>query len=106
MFMTQVTLVAAEEQGAPNEVGEDERAEVADVGGGVDGRAAAVHAHVTGLERLERLDGTAERVAELQTHRDTTLTRQDALMTRPAPSSPLRLAVAALTDTRAALERR
>ena len=35
---------------------------------------------------LERRGRAAERVLELEAHQGTTLTRQDALMTRPAPS--------------------
>ena len=91
---------ALEEQHAAQQVGKDEGAEVAHVGGGVDGRAAGVHADVSRLERLERLQAATEGVAEAQAHRDARVTRQVALMARPAPSSPDRLPVMALTETR------
>ena len=48
MFMTQVTVVAAPAQVADEQVGEQERAEVADVGRSVDGRAARVDADPAG----------------------------------------------------------
>ena len=50
---------AAVAQVADEEVGEQERPEVADVGRAVDRRPAAVDPDVAGLERLERLEVAA-----------------------------------------------
>ena len=54
MFMTQRHRVAAPAQVADEQVGEQERAEVADVGRSVDRRPAGVDPDVVALERLER----------------------------------------------------
>ena len=54
MFMTQVTGVAAPAQVPDEQVGEQERAEVADVGRTVDRRAARVDADAVVVERDER----------------------------------------------------
>ena len=48
---------------ATQQVAEQERAEVADVGRAIDRRPAAVHADVAGLERLNVLERAAEGVA-------------------------------------------
>ena len=61
--------VALPGQVAAQQVGEQEAPEVADVGGRIDRRAAAVHAHVRRVERLERLERAAQRVPEAQRHR-------------------------------------
>ena len=53
---------------AAQQVGEHEAPEVADVRRRVDRRTAAVHPTSPGLERLERLQGAAERVAEREAH--------------------------------------
>ena len=85
---------------AAQQVGEEEAAEVADVRGRIDGRAAAVHADRARLERLEGLQRAAERVAErrrlIAPPRRRSRSRE---IIRPAPSSPARLPVAALTET-------
>ena len=67
MFMTHVTRQAALAQVADEQVGEQERAEVADVGRAVDGRAAAVDAG-RGRARAARTAGSrpSERVAEAE----------------------------------------
>ena len=61
-FMTHVTRRPAVAQVADEQVREQERAEVADVGGPVDRGAAAVDPDVPGLQRLERADLPGERV--------------------------------------------
>ena len=55
-------------QVSPDEVIEEESAEVADVRVVPHRRAARVHAHVAVLERLELFLGTRERVVESQRH--------------------------------------
>ena len=55
---------AVVEQRPPDEVGEQVGAQVADVGVAVDRRAARVHPHAARLERLDRLDGRVQRVAQ------------------------------------------
>ena len=49
---------------APDEVGEQERAQVPDVGVAVDGRPAGVHPDPVAVAGLDGLDCTAERVPE------------------------------------------
>ena len=56
--------VALPEQVAPGQVGEHEAPEVADMRRRVDRRPAGVHAHVRRVDRLEGLQGAAQRVAE------------------------------------------
>ena len=92
MFMTQRDRVALPGQVAAGQVGEQEAPEVADVGRRVDGRAAAVHAHV----RRRRAARTARArhpgcCGSWSVMRATTPTSAVALMVRPAPSSPDRL---------------
>ena len=60
--------IAGPLQVAAQHVAEQERAEVADVGWAVDGRPAAVHADVAGLDRLEILELAAEGVGQMQRH--------------------------------------
>ncbi len=62
------------EQRAADEVGQQVAAEVADVGEAVDGRSAGVHPDPAGLERLDRLDLAAERVAKAE-HRTSSWAR-------------------------------
>ena len=93
---------AAPAQVADEQVGEQERPEVADVGRPVDRRSAAVDADVAGLERLERLRAAAVSVSCSRTlicppRPIGTADRRGAEMPRPAPSSPARLPVDALT---------
>ena len=59
---------AVVEQGAPDQVGEEVAAQVADVGVAVDGRAAGVHPDAARLERLDRFDPPAQGVAEVERH--------------------------------------
>ena len=58
-------------QRPPDQVGKEIAAQVADVGVAVDGRAAGVHPHPAGLERLDGFDPSSEGVAEAQRHQDT-----------------------------------
>ena len=99
-FMTHVTAQAAVAQVADQEVREQERPEVADVGRAVDRRPAAVDPDVTGLQRLERADLARERVLEADRHAAVrSVATARAEIDRPAPSSPARLPVEALTLT-------
>ena len=61
-------LDAVVQHGAPDQVGEQERAEIADVGVPVDGRAARVHAQPAGLDRLDGHDRPRQRVPESEGH--------------------------------------
>ncbi len=63
-------VVAGKFERAADEVGEDERAPVADVREVIDGRAAAIHADffAGGIERREFLDGAGQRVEQFQGH--------------------------------------
>ena len=93
MFITQRDPEAAVAQVAHEQVGEQERPEVADVGRPVDRRAAAVDPDVARLQRLERprlpvsvswsrtVTGSAPAIATAA-----------AEMPRPAPSMPLQVA--------------
>src|SRR5262249_62314621 len=56
-------------QQAEQDVEDDDRARVADMGEVVDRRAAHIHAHVRGIERPERTLLTRERIVELELHR-------------------------------------
>ena len=58
------------QQGPPEDVGEQVRAQVADVGVPVHGRAARVHPDAPGLQWHDRLHGPGEGVAEAQGHPD------------------------------------
>ena len=61
-FITWVTLEAARAQEAPQDVLEDERAEIADVREVVDRGAAGVHVHLARMQRHEGLLAAAERI--------------------------------------------
>ena len=69
MFITQVTWQAAPAQVADQEVGEQERPEVADVGRSVDRRAARVDPDPVGPQRDERPGLAGQRVVEADRHR-------------------------------------
>ncbi len=69
MFWTWKTSRPWYEQRAADEVGQQERAQVADVRPAIDGRTAGVDAGPARLERLDRLDLPRERVAKAQRHR-------------------------------------
>src|SRR5579859_3634013 len=56
--------IAEVDQGAAQDVREEEAAQVADMRVAVDGRATGVDAHEAGNVRLERLDAAAQRVVE------------------------------------------
>jgi hypothetical protein len=56
------------EDDAPDEVGEKERPEVADMGIAVDGRSAGVHPEAPAVARLQGLDGSCQGVAESESH--------------------------------------
>ena len=71
-------------QVAHQQVGEQERAEVADVGGSVDRRAAAVDADLAGLDRVERPDVARERVLEADGHAPPRTVRDGPRRDRPA----------------------
>ena len=58
------------DEGPADQVGQQVRAQVPDVGVPVDGRAAGVHPDTPGLERHDRLDGPGQGVAEAQGHPD------------------------------------
>ena len=89
-------------QVADEQVGEQERPEVADVGRPVDRRPAAVDADVTRLEGDELALLPAQRVEQAEAHRTgTTTATARAATARPAPSSPRRFPVEALTFTAA-----
>ena len=60
---------AVVQQHAPDEVRQQERAEVADVGVAVDRRAARVHPDATRLQRLDRPHLAGQRVAQAESHR-------------------------------------
>ena len=91
---------AAVAQVADQEVREQEGPEVADVGRAVDRRAAAVDPDVAGLERLEGAGLARERVLQADRHAAVrSVATARAEMERPAPSSPARLPVEALTLT-------
>ena len=62
--------VAAPAQVADEQVGEQERAEVADVGGTVDGRAARIDTDPVGAQRLERSRLARQRVVEADASSD------------------------------------
>ena len=94
--------VAAPAQVADEQVGEQERAEVADVGRPVDGRAAGVDPDGRRLERLERRGSrrSACRRSRSVTRPSLERSRSPAReIARPAPSAPSRLPVDALTFT-------
>ena len=59
---------AVVEDGATDQVGEEERPEVADVGVAVDGRAAGVHPEAPAVARLDGFDGAGQGVAETERH--------------------------------------
>ena len=103
MFMTQVTRSAAPAQEADEEVGEQERAEVADVGRAVDRRAAAVDAG-RGRSRAARAAGsrpTACRGGGRHRRRPPASPRRSGGDRRARrPRHPSRLPVEALTLTR------
>jgi len=63
-------VVAGEFERAADEVGEDERAPVADVRVVINGRAAAIQPDffAGGIQRRELLDGARERVEQFQGH--------------------------------------
>ncbi len=61
-------LDAVVEEHAPDQVGEHERPEVADVGEAVDGRAARIHPDAATVRRENRLNGPAEGVPEAEGH--------------------------------------
>jgi hypothetical protein len=61
-------LEALDLEPAPQRVGEDVRAEVADVRPPVDGRSAVVHAHHARLEGLEGLLATGQGVVDDEAH--------------------------------------
>ena len=107
MFITHVTAQPAAAQVADEQVGEQERPEVADVGRAVDRRAAAVDPDVAGLERLERPRLAGQRVVEPEGHRRARRRRRRAARRDRRgrhPPSPARLPVEALTLTRAGVE--
>ena len=84
---------AAVAQVADEQVGEQERPEVADVGRAVDRRAAAVDPDLAGLERLERPQLAGQRVPQpdrssLAGRARTRSRRRAPTIVRPAPSSP------------------
>ena len=76
MFITHVTAQPAAAQVADEQVGEQERSEVADVGRAVDRRAAAVDPDVPGLERLERSGLARQRVVEADASSDAAARRR------------------------------
>ena len=57
------------QRNAPNEVGQQERPEVADVGVAIHRGAAGVHAEARAVERLDRFDRARQRVAKAEGHR-------------------------------------
>jgi hypothetical protein len=59
---------AVVEHGPPDEVGEHERSEVADVRVPVHGRAAGVHPEAPAIARFDRLDFAGQRVPEAERH--------------------------------------
>ena len=59
---------AVVQDGAADEVGEEEGPEVPDVGVAVDGRAAGVHPEPPAVARLDGFDGAGEGVAEAECH--------------------------------------
>ena len=61
-------LDAVVEEDAPDQVGEHERPQVADVGEAVDGRAAGVHPDAAAVGGAKRLDGPGEGVPEAEGH--------------------------------------
>ena len=107
MFMTQVTRSPRQREVAHEEVGEQERAEVADVRRAVDRRPQRVDADLVGAERHERSGLAGQRVVQADRHRRPRPSRgASARIDRPAPSAPSRLPVDALTLTASAVERR
>jgi hypothetical protein len=56
------------EQSAPDEVGQQEAAEIADVREAVNRRSARVHANAPGLDRFDRFDLAGERVSQAKVH--------------------------------------
>src|SRR5204863_7921568 len=99
-------LEPAVAQVAHEDVGEQERAEIADVRRSVDRRPAAVDADVPRLEGLERTYLARQRVAEAGAHAagpavpppDRAIVAiASASMTRPPPASPDRFPVDAFT---------
>ena len=64
-----MNFVAEEFESTTNHVGEQERAEVSDVGKVIDRRAAAVHSHAVRFDRLKCFGSVGERVVELDFHR-------------------------------------
>jgi hypothetical protein len=59
-------LEAVVERHPSDQVGEDEAAEVPDVGVAVDGRAAGVHPEMAGLERFDRFETPGQGVVEAE----------------------------------------
>src|SRR6185312_763562 len=59
---------AVVQDGAPDEVGQEERPQVADVGVAVDGRAARVHPEAASVDGLDGLDGAGQGVAKTEGH--------------------------------------
>ena len=104
MFITQRHRVAAPAQVADEQVGEQERAEVADVGRPVDGRAARVDADPAGARaaRTGASPRTACRAGGASSGAPRRVAIASAEIDRPAPSAPSRLPVEALTLTAAA----
>ena len=62
-------LDAVVHERAADQVGEQERPQVADVGVAVDGGAAGIHPEPTGLDRHDRHHGPPERIAQAEGHR-------------------------------------
>ena len=93
MFITQRHRIAAPAQVADQQVGEQERAEVADVGGSVHRRAARVDPDVVVAQRHERPGLAGQRVEQPDGHRPALqrCAMARALIERPAPSAPSRL---------------
>ncbi len=92
--------VAAPAQVADEQVGEQERAEVADMGRPVDRRSARVDADPVVAQRHERARLPRQRVVQPKAHRAaSTVATTSAEIDRPAPSAPSRLPLEALTLT-------
>ena len=85
--------VAEVSQRAPQHVGRHEGAEVADVGAVVDRRPAGVEAHLGRGERLERLDGAAERVEQADRLRHVAF-RMRAVRSSLQPAGPVHASTA------------
>ena len=91
---------AAPAQVTDEQVGEQERAEVADVRRAVDRRPAGIHPDVVRRERDQRPRLARQRVLQPDRHRGApTVATTSAEIDRPAPSAPSRLPVDAFTLT-------